>query len=612
MKLSHEIARVTFPLTVLTCSATAHAQSLLRSVNGPAANAHFGKACISIPDQNADGFKEVLVGAPWFNGERGAVYCISGAYLATGTGASTLWSVAPSANLGDHFGWALCDVGDVTSDGVHDFLVGQPGVDAGAATDIGAVRLVDGVSHAVLSQLSGGVPDGKLGTAIAATGDLNYDGRSEVLVSSPGTSSTASFILDLDGSQLAMSGWAFSLAPGYISLPGGNELGASLDSGYAVVDHGNFVTSEYVVGAPGYDSGSSADTGAVYCGILGGGPFALQPIPYVNGEAGARVGSSIDASHDYDGDGRIDVVVGAPGASNGSNYEPGAALVLSGEHLYNSNAVGPAVLYTFPFGSVSPPVNHTDPEPNFHFGAAVRACADLNNDGIGEILIGAPDFFTPGSLGGWNFRGQVRLFSGATGVQLASINGSSTDRLGDSFESITDLDGDGFKEFVIGGSLSDVGGADSGVLKCYRLFPLAPVAYCLGKINSLGCTPAIGFTGTPSANTSVPCTITASNFINQKNGLLFYSHRPTAAPFQGGTKCVLDPVVRTPVVDSGGATSGSSCTGTYSFDLREYIAHGTDSSLTAGAEVYAQWWSRDPGSASHTSLSNALRFVISP
>ena len=42
------------------------------------------------------------------------------------------------------------------------------------------------------------------------------------------------------------------------------------------------------------------------------------------------------------------------------------------------------------------------------------------------------------------------------------------------------------------------------------------------------------------------------------------------------------------------------------------IAHGTDPSLVAGAELYAQWWSRDPGSPSHTSLSNALRFLLSP
>ena len=42
------------------------------------------------------------------------------------------------------------------------------------------------------------------------------------------------------------------------------------------------------------------------------------------------------------------------------------------------------------------------------------------------------------------------------------------------------------------------------------------------------------------------------------------------------------------------------------------MASGADPSLGAGAEVFAQFWSRDPASPSHTSLSNALRFVINP
>jgi hypothetical protein len=71
-------------------------------------------------------------------------------------------------------------------------------------------------------------------------------------------------------------------------------------------------------------------------------------------------------------------------------------------------------------------------------------------------------------------------------------------------------------------------------------------------------------------------------------------------------------VRRTGVLASGGSTSGSDCTGTYSFDFNALIQSGFDPSLVAGAEIYAQYWSRDPSSASHTSLSNALRFLINP
>jgi hypothetical protein len=273
----------------------------------------------------------------------------------------------------------------------------------------------------------------------------------------------------------------------------------------------------------------------------------------------------------------------------------------------------PYEIFAFSYGSVSPPVNHTDPDPNVHFGAAVKACADLNNDGVGEIMVGAPGYFTQGLTGGWNFRGLVRIFSGATGVQFSNITGSSTDRLGDGLAgAIGDLDGNGFVEFAFAGSLSDAGGTDSGVLKCYRLFPIAPTPYCVGKINSLGCTPAIGSSGSPSASSSSPFLITAANVINQKNGLLFYGHAPTSVLFQGGTKCVRSPTSRTPMLSSGGSTSGADCSGNYSFDFNARIQSGLDPTLLAGAEVYAQYWSRDPVSPSTTSLSNALRFVIHP
>jgi hypothetical protein len=76
--------------------------------------------------------------------------------------------------------------------------------------------------------------------------------------------------------------------------------------------------------------------------------------------------------------------------------------------------------------------------------------------------------------------------------------------------------------------------------------------------------------------------------------------------------CVASPTSRTPVQNSGGSTSGADCSGSYSFDFNAHTQSGLDPTLLAGAEVYAQYWSRDPASPSTTSLSNALRFLIHP
>jgi hypothetical protein len=50
------------------------------------------------------------------------------------------------------------------------------------------------------------------------------------------------------------------------------------------------------------------------------------------------------------------------------------------------------------------------------------------------------------------------------------------------------------------------------------------VCYCTAKINSLGCTPTIGSTGLPSAAAGSGFTVTGSNVINNKPGLVLYSN----------------------------------------------------------------------------------------
>jgi hypothetical protein len=61
-------------LALCASALCAPAQTLVRAVNGPAANAMYGKASVVVPDQNGDGYKDLLVGAPGFNSLRGAIF----------------------------------------------------------------------------------------------------------------------------------------------------------------------------------------------------------------------------------------------------------------------------------------------------------------------------------------------------------------------------------------------------------------------------------------------------------------------------------------------------------------------------------------------------------
>lgn len=143
-------------------------------------------------------------------------------------------------------------------------------------------------------------------------------------------------------------------------------------------------------------------------------------------------------------------------------------------------------------------------------------------------------------------------------------------------------------------------------------YPAVSQTYCTAKTNSLGCVPAIAANGAASASASGAFTLSASNVLNQKTGILYYGFGAASLPYQGGTMCISAPRVRTPQLQSGGSASGSDCTGSYSMDFNAVIQSGAVPQLAIGAEICAQFWSRDPQSPSTTGLTNAVSFTIFP
>lgn len=207
--------------------------------------------------------------------------------------------------------------------------------------------------------------------------------------------------------------------------------------------------------------------------------------------------------------------------------------------------------------------------------------------------------------------GSVRWFkrSGSTWTEQPDVFGSATTN-GDKLGQAVGISG----ELVIGGAnyADSLQGSQTGEAYIWRLDPPDVSTYCTAKINSLGCTPSIGSSGTPSASSAAPFFMTCTQVISQKQGLMYYGYAPTAAPFQGGTMCVQPPTLRLLISNSGGNPSGADCSGGYSYDFNARIQGGLDPSLVAGQAAYGQFWMRDPGSASTTGLSNALRVIVQP
>jgi hypothetical protein len=574
-------------VTLPVLTAHAHAQTHLRTVTGAAGDL-YGRAVIRAGDQNNDGFEDLLVGAPGANGSNGAIFCLSGAYLALGSGTIHLWSLGGSGS----FGTSLASVGNVVGNSAPDFVVGAPALNSFN----GGILVVDGSTRVVAATLTGG-NSSFAGTSVVALGDVDGDGRSEIAVGAPGLTAT---VFVIAGSGLSTNGTLVSKA--LRTVLGSSGFGSSLAGGFDCDGDGR---SEVAAGTPtATPMGAPSEAGMVI--VFNASPSAPAFVrSYVGSTAGEHLGSSLDAAHDYDGDGRVDLIVGAPDYPVPSGKPDGRAVVLSAAKLA---ANVPAEIYVLPGGSTTIGGFTTF---GWRFGTAVRATPDLNNDGIGDIVVGMSGYVT--GLGGTP-RGAARLFSGKTGGLMCHVSGGSQEAIGDCvLGALGDLDGDGFTEWIVAGPYGDNPSTNCGVVRCYRLFPVAAGStYCTGKPNSLGCTPFMSLTGTASVSSTSSFMVACNNLVNKKAGVLIYSHTPGASAFQGGFLCLKTPIRRLGPVSSGGSPTGNDCTGAFQFDFNPYIQSGNDPAIVVGSQIFCQYWSRDPQAPSGTSLSNAATFLVNP
>ena len=151
--------------------------ALLGTLTGAALGDGFGWEVAGPGDVDGDGHVDVLVRSPWAGG------------LVPGAGRVDLFRASDGAPLHAWLGASddedfghVAGAGDVDGDGLPDVLIGVPGHDGPAGVDAGVARVHSGVTGAVLLELEGPAAHARLGISLCGLGDLDGDGRGELLV----------------------------------------------------------------------------------------------------------------------------------------------------------------------------------------------------------------------------------------------------------------------------------------------------------------------------------------------------------------------------------------------------------------------------------------------
>ncbi len=404
---------------------------------------------------------------------------LDAAHLAGGVG-----SILEGVATGDRTGLALALIGDFDGDGFADLAIGAPEAGGDAR---GALHILfgDGGRLPDLVQLAGGdrvvtlegsAAGDRLGTSLAAAGDVNGDGLADLVVGAigvdgGGADSGAAYVL-LGGARPAEGPIEALPADRLLRIDGleaGDELGRSVAGG-ADVDGDGF--DDILIGARLAEADYARYSGGLSYLLFGGDGGPATDLAALDGANGMRIegrgrfdqsGRSVALLGDVNGDGFADFAVGAPDADPGGRENAGEAYIFFGATAGFPASLDPGTLD----GRTGFVIEGT--APGDFAGFAVAGAGDVNGDGFDDILIGAygrtnaagegagAAYLVFGRADGFEARLDLGTLDGTDGFVMEGL--AAFDGTGRSVAGAGDVNGDGFDDILVGARYADPGDA---------------------------------------------------------------------------------------------------------------------------------------------------------
>jgi hypothetical protein len=369
-----------------------------------------------LADIDGDGAGEVIVGAP-FHTDAGGTFAGHTDVRSARTG-EIIYSYLGLP--GELHGYAMADPGDVNGDGLHDIVVGAPGaaLRCGINPQPGRVYVYSGADGSTLRTLTGQAPGDQYGAAVAAAGDVNRDGRADLLVGAPCYDGIGAD----SGKAYVVSGRSGRPIRTYSGAQAGDHFGIGIaPAGLVDRDH----DIDHIVGASDAGPGGRG-LAYVFSGLTGRQLLALDGGPDTVDAGWFFVAGLGDVNGDKRGDLYVGDFNGGPGGDG-----RGLAFVFSGKtgrilHRFEGAAAGDGA-------------------------GPGRYAGDVDGDGRTDVAVGSYL-----SSAGAPFAGLVTVYSGSTGAVLRSyVSTVAGENLGFDAVGLGDVNGDGVVDLGLSAASGD-------------------------------------------------------------------------------------------------------------------------------------------------------------